>query len=224
MLERQLSSIEVQDLTKIWDINDHRAQRVHHKVGEMLAIDCQPISMLKDVGFRQVLKSLEQCPSRKYFTETIILKIYTGMKEEVFKLINNTNTANVEGNYVSFTCDVTSLLNLTGHRIDSQFKRISAVLNAQCLTEAHTGEYITAQILTMFNKCDIALEPVHLVITDNASNMAKAMHDHLYHISGALHTLCSLSFMMDYCLKELLLTQLQYSRVLLDIFIVLLLS
>ena len=72
----------------------------------------------------------------------------------------------------------------------------------------------------MFNKCDIALEPVHLVITDNASNMAKAMHNaSLPH----LHTLCSLSFMMDYCLKELLLTQLQYSRVLLDIFIVLLL-
>ena len=155
---------------------------------------------MEDVGFRQVLKSLEphyQCPSRKYFTETIIPKIYTGMKEEVLKLINNSNTANVEGNYVSFTCDAwsssvndASLLSLIGHWIDSQFKRISAVLNAQCLTEAHTGEYIAAQVLTMLNKWDIALERVHLVITDNASNMAKAMRDaSLPHFGCFAHSL-----------------------------------
>ena len=64
-IEQQLSLIEVQDLTKTWDINDTRAQRVHRKVGEMVAIDCQPISVVEDVGFRQVLRTLEpryQCP------------------------------------------------------------------------------------------------------------------------------------------------------------------
>ena len=60
---------------------------------------------------------------------------------------------------------------------DSQFKRVSAVLNAQCLTEAHTGEYIAAQVLSMLEKWEIALQRVHLVITDNSSNMAKAMRD-----------------------------------------------
>jgi len=115
----------------------------------MLAIDCKPISMVEDVGFRQALKMLEpryQCPSRKYFTETIIPKIYTGMKEEIFKLSNSNNTASAEGNYVSFTTDAwsssvndTSLLSLTAHWISSQFKRTSTVLNAQCLTEVHTG-------------------------------------------------------------------------------------
>ena len=199
-LERQLSLAEVQDLSKIWDINDIRAQRVHRKIGEMLAIDCQPISTVDDIGFRQVLKTLEpryQCPSRKYFTETIIPKIYRGMKEEVLKLINHCNTASVEGNYVSFTSDAwsssvndTSLLSLTAHWIDAQFKRTSAVLCAQCLTEAHTGEYIAAQILTMLEKWDIALERVHLVITDNASNMKKAMHDaSLQHFGCFAHSL-----------------------------------
>ena len=46
----------------------------------MVAIDCQPISVVEDVGFRQALRTLEayyQCHSRKYFTETIIPKIYS---------------------------------------------------------------------------------------------------------------------------------------------------
>ena len=182
-LQRQLSLSEVQDRSKGWDINDQRAQRVYRKIGEMVAIDCQPISMVEDVGFRQALKLLEpryQCPSRKYFTETIIPKIYSGMKEEVVSLINSCD----DESYLSFTMDAwsssvndTALLNLTAHWIDSQFKRVSAVLNAQFLTVAHTGEYITAQLLSMLEKWKIALQRVHLVITDNASNMAKAMRD-----------------------------------------------
>ena len=141
----------------------------------MLAIDCQPILVVDDVGFRRVLKTLEpryHCPSRKYsrkcFTETIISKIYTGMKEEVLKLTNSSDGDSAERNYVSFTSDAwsfsvndTSLLSFTAHWVNSEFKRTSAVLNAQCLTEAHTGEYIASQILTMLEKWDIALERVH---------------------------------------------------------------
>ena len=40
LIERWLSLIEVQDLTKVWDIKEHRAQKVYRKVGKMLAIDC----------------------------------------------------------------------------------------------------------------------------------------------------------------------------------------
>jgi len=142
MLQCQTSLSEVQDQCKAWDINDQKAQQVHHKIDEMLAIDCQLILM---VGFRQVLNLLEphyQCPSRKYFTETIIPKIYSGIKEKVVGLINSCDGES----YLSFTMDAWSssvndivLLSLTAHWIDSQFKQ---VLNAQCLTEAHTGEYI----------------------------------------------------------------------------------
>ena len=106
------------------------------------------------------------------------------MEVEIFKLINNSNTAGAEGNYVSFTTDAwsstvndASLLSSTAHWIDSQFKRTSAVLNAQCLTEVHMRECIAAQILSILEKWDIALKRVHLVITDNASNIAKAMHN-----------------------------------------------
>ena len=91
----------------------------------MVAIDSQLLSVVEDVGFRQVLRILEpryQCPSRKYYTDTIIPKIYQGMKAEVLKLINDGSADGTEGNYISFTTvawsfsvNDTSLLSLTAH-------------------------------------------------------------------------------------------------------------
>ena len=46
--------------------------------------------MVEDIGFKRVLQILElryKCPSYEYFTDTIIPKIYTGMKGEVSKLL-----------------------------------------------------------------------------------------------------------------------------------------
>ena len=39
-IEQQLSLEETQELSKLWDINDARSQRVHKRIGEMLAVDC----------------------------------------------------------------------------------------------------------------------------------------------------------------------------------------
>lgn len=113
--------------------------------------------------WKPVISALVENTSQK------LLLLKSTMKEEVLKLISNNNTASAEENYASFTTDAwsssvndTSLLSLTAHWIDSQFKKTSAVLNAQCLMEAHIGEYIAAQILSMVGKWDIALERVHL--------------------------------------------------------------
>ena len=153
-LQRQLSLSEVEDQSKGWDINT----RVHRKISEMVAIDCQPISVVEDVcriqASLEVDRTMLPVPSRKYFTKIIIPKIYSGMEEEVVRLINSCDDESYM--YLSFTMDAwsssvndTALFSLTAHWIDSQFKRVSAVLNSQCLTEAHTGEYIAAQVLSM---------------------------------------------------------------------------
>jgi len=66
-MKRQLSLEESGKLVRLWDINNSRAQRVHCRVGEMIAIDCQPFSVVEDVGFTRLLKQLEprySLPSR----------------------------------------------------------------------------------------------------------------------------------------------------------------
>ena len=102
------------------------SQAVHKRLGEMIALDFQPISIVEDVGFKRLVNILEpryNLSSRKYVTETVLHKIYTGIKEELFKLVH---APDVE--YYSFTTDVWStnvashsLLSLTGHWIDENF-------------------------------------------------------------------------------------------------------
>ena len=55
-IEQQLSLQETPELSKPWDINDGRSQRMHKNIGKMLAVDCQPLSMVEDVGFKRVLR------------------------------------------------------------------------------------------------------------------------------------------------------------------------
>ena len=54
----------------------------------MIALDCQPFSVVDDAGFIRLLKALEPryvLPSRKYITETVIAKLYDEVKSAVSK-------------------------------------------------------------------------------------------------------------------------------------------
>ena len=176
---RQVSLQGSVELRKIWDINDSRAKRIHSKVGEMIAIDCQPVSIVDHEGFKSLVSTLEpkyQLPSRKYFSETVIPSIATKIRASIASQLRK----GVE--YVSFTSDAWSsdvnsdaLLGFTAHWVDSDFHRQSAVLHAQELSERHTGEYIAMKINKMLEEWKIALSQVHVVIRDNGSNMVKAM-------------------------------------------------
>ena len=92
-------------------------------------------------------------PSRKYFTETVIPRIHRGIEAEVKKEI-----AGVK--WFSFTTDIFTLLSLTTHWVNNNFERKSAVLNAQTLHEAHTGEYICSQYKDMLGHWEIKDEQV----------------------------------------------------------------
>ena len=47
----QLTLKETSDRVRPWDINDSRAQAVHRRIMEMIALDFQPILIVEDPGF-----------------------------------------------------------------------------------------------------------------------------------------------------------------------------
>ena len=51
------------------------------------------------------------------------------------------------------------------------------MLHAQSVQEAHTGEHIAAKMENMLQNWEIASEEIHVVVSDNASNMIRAMSD-----------------------------------------------
>ena len=75
---KQLTLAETTDRVRVWATNDSRAIRVTRKIGEMIAIDCQPLSIVSDPGFSRLVNTVEpryQLPSRKYVTDKVIPEI-----------------------------------------------------------------------------------------------------------------------------------------------------
>ena len=167
---------------KQWDINDSKSTLLHKKLGEMMALDCQPITIVEDIGFNCFVNALEPryaIPSRKYFTEKVIPNIYAGMKVELMKKVHSPGVM-----AYSFTTDVwsttsagESLLSLTAHWVQGNFVRASAVLHVTTLEGSHTGENIAGKIEDMLLSWRISKENVHLFLRDNAANMERAMKD-----------------------------------------------
>lgn len=144
--QRQMSMEESRDKGCVWSINDSRALVIHKRIGELIALDYQPFSIVEDEGCKNLLYSLEgpryNIPSRRYVTETVMPKILAGIKLEVQKEL-------VGEEHFSFTTDIwssdnghASLLSLTAHWVTSSFVRKSAVLHAEPIYESHTGAYL----------------------------------------------------------------------------------
>jgi len=75
---------------------DPRAIVLHRKLGELIVLDYQPVSLVEDVGFIRFVVALEpryKLPNRKYITETVLQKINRGIKEELMKKLHAPATA-----------------------------------------------------------------------------------------------------------------------------------
>ena len=57
---RQLTLQESSDKARKWDINDPRAQHIHTRIAEMIALNYQPFLIVDDVGFVCLLHSRSQ--------------------------------------------------------------------------------------------------------------------------------------------------------------------
>ena len=70
--------------TRKCDINDVHAQQIHTRIGEMITLDYQSLSIVDDVGFTRLLHTIEPqyvLPSRRYMTEVVLPRIYDSVKE-----------------------------------------------------------------------------------------------------------------------------------------------
>ena len=90
-----------------------------------VALDCRPFSLIEDEGFICFLKKLEplySLPSRRYFTENIVTKIFENLQAKVTQAVSGVNI-------FSFTIDIwtinvsnESLLSLIAHWITRTFE------------------------------------------------------------------------------------------------------
>jgi len=60
-------------------INDPRALHIHRKIGDTIAVNNQPFSVVEDIGFINLLHSRYIIPNRKYYSETVVPNIFPGV-------------------------------------------------------------------------------------------------------------------------------------------------
>lgn len=125
---KQLSLEE--SFIRFWDINMPQSQAIIKKIAEFIVLDQQPISVVDDTGFIQLLKHLSpkfKCPGRRYFSDVIIPKMYDDVKTKIGQMFDSID-------YMAFTCDIwtarslDSYCSLTSHYIDDKYHRQECVL------------------------------------------------------------------------------------------------
>lgn len=176
-----------------WDISDPRAQAIHFRIAEMIALDYQPFSLVDDVGFSRLIGALEPryvMPSRRYITETIMPKLYENCKKGVEGQLKGVPHFSFTSDLWSTTVSVNSLMSLTAHWVTENFVRKRAILHAQSFEGSHTGEQIQRKLQKMLTQWGIQEHQVHMVLRDNGTNMVKALNNAgLPHYGCFAHTL-----------------------------------
>ncbi|XP_077970653.1 zinc finger BED domain-containing protein 4-like [Styela clava] len=188
----QLSVEEGFSRSKLWDINSSEAKVLHRLIGEMIATDCQPFSIVEDVGFKRLMghtKPRYNIPSRKYFSETVIPSIYKSVREKVQMIVQHSEN-------ISFTSDIwtsinnTPFLSITAHTIDEHFQDNVIVLRTIHFPDSHTSANITNIIYQVLHEFHIPSYKVHVFARDNGSNMVRGIADTGYDaLPCFLHTL-----------------------------------
>jgi len=115
----------------------------------MITMDFQPFSIVEDEGFQLLLRVLDrryQLPSRKYFSEQVIPKMYTELKEKVVTVVQSAVTLALTTDcWTSRSTDF--YISITLHFINDEFKRQLVVLDTFPMCERHTTQNLLSKIL-----------------------------------------------------------------------------
>lgn len=169
---------------KVWDINDRRAQRLSYKIGEMIALDLQPTTLVEDIGFIRLLKEARpeyQVPCRRYFRDEIIPDIFERCKSQIIEELRSLR-------YISCTTDIWTadtasepFLSLTASYFATD-KLAEQVLGCIPFSGHHTADTISAKLQERFDEMKILIIKVVAIVTDNAGNITNAVEKIADHI------------------------------------------
>ena len=145
-------------------------------VANYIAKDGQPIYTVEMPGFRDMLRTFDKrytIPSRKYFSQTALPKLYVTVKEQVKQELSTVT-------FYSSTTDLWSSIGLkpnmsfTVHFIHSDWVLQSRCLQTHFLPENHKGDNISDALKSTLEFWGLDVTNQVCMTTDNGSNIIKA--------------------------------------------------
>ncbi|MEW8547090.1 MAG: hAT transposon family protein [Candidatus Thiodiazotropha sp.] len=164
----------IQSTTKL-GFHAQKAMEITKAIGEHVILDMKPLSSVESPSFRNILAKAEPrytVPSRTYFKDTFIPKLYESTKAQVIEELK----ASIGG--VSITTDcwtshaTESYMTVTAHFVTKQYELKSYVLQTRELDERHTAEHLAIELQKCATEWGLD-KPT--VVSDNAANILKAV-------------------------------------------------
>lgn len=161
--------------------NSGRARLITSKICKMIVQDYQPLSIVNDNGFQELMNTLEpryQIPTRKQFSRVLIPELFHETKTKVSNILC-TDIQHAES--LSFTMDLWTsrshdpYLSLTAHYLTTDFIMKNMTLQCSHFPGEHTGSAIHGKVVELLKDWKISDEVVPLyVVSDNARNLISA--------------------------------------------------
>lgn len=176
--QKQLTLKETTERKLLWDVNDPKSKKYHYLIGEMIAIDNEPFSIVERVGFTRLMeKAVPQykMPSRTYITEKIIPDIYDRIHAKIEANISQATAISVTSDVWTCLHNNTSFLSFTAHWLSPEFILEHGVLAMKPFSGSHTGENIGKELNVIAERWDIPQSKIHLLVHDSGANMIKGV-------------------------------------------------
>ena len=175
-------------------LDSPRAQEITNKVAGVMIKDMRPFSVVEDVGFRELLLTLEpryNIPCRAHFSRKVVPSLYENAKQELLSMLKDTTPSFTTDSWTS--CAAQSYTTFTVHFIDASWALRSYVLDT---TEdsCHTADNLKAITLATLENWSIPVTTndgwTTCFTTDNARNAVNAVQQaNLRGIGCLAHTL-----------------------------------
>lgn len=154
-------------------------QKLTNSITNCLAKDMMPLYTVEKSGFKRLLNDFDpkyDIPSRKYFSQQAIPKLYNEMKEGVLQQLHNIE-------FFSATSDMWSsktmepYMSYTVHFIDPDWKLQSRCLQTLYVPENHTAETLADGMKEVLEHWNLAPSKQVCLTTDSGANIVKAARD-----------------------------------------------
>ncbi len=177
--------------------------KLSRAVATMIALDFQPMSIVEDAGFRQLVKALDpKCvlPTCHTLTKEILPQLLSEKVESLKTKLRQTKDVSLMTDAWTSTNN-TPYLVITAHFFcenssDKNISLASSILTCSKIKESCTGEYLKEELISACDKFLIQ-EKLVACVTDGGQNMIKAVKE----MKGGHHISC-FNHLLNLCVQH----------------------
>lgn len=175
--KKQTQQTLAETFTKKTPYDKKSGKMITNSVTSFIARSMLPIQSVEKDGFQEMLQTLDpryNLPSRRYFSETALPKLYESCRQTLsHKLQKVTYYATTSDLWSSRTSE--PYLSLTIHFVDEEWQLQSFCLQTSYFPEDHTGELIAQGLKDTLSSWSFDDEHMVCMTTDSGANVVSAL-------------------------------------------------